>query len=60
MNKDFSYRSDIDGLRAIAVLIVVFFMQILAGYPAVMWELMYFFYYLRLLITTTIERNSSK
>jgi hypothetical protein len=57
MNKDF-HTDQTSMASAIAVLIVVFFMQILAGYPAVMWGLMCFV--ISGLITTTIEKNSSK
>lgn len=57
MNKEFSYRSDIDGLRAIAVLIVVFyhanFIWIPGGYVGVD----VFFVISGFLITNTIEKE---
>jgi peptidoglycan/LPS O-acetylase OafA/YrhL len=57
MSKDFSYRSDIDGLRAVAVLIVIFFHAnftwITGGYVGVD----VFFVISGFLITNTIEKE---
>jgi len=57
MNKDFSYRSDIDGLRAIAVLIVIFFHANFSWMPGGYVGVDVFFVISGFLITTTIEKE---
>ena len=57
MNKDFSYRSDIDGLRAIAVLIVVFFHANFSWIPGGYVGVDVFFVISGFLITNTIEKE---
>ena len=57
MSKDFSYRSDIDGLRAIAVLIVIFFHANFTWIPGGYVGVDVFFVISGFLITNTIEKE---
>ena len=57
MNKEFSYRSDIDGLRAIAVLIVVFYHANFTWIPGGYVGVDVFFVISGFLITNTIEKE---